>query len=1609
MAEGTGAPTAVASPSELTADYHLGIDIDSQADAVRPKKEVRYADEAHGDLLHAVPPSSSARPPPPRDFRRVNTFNSATEEEQRNIISLRYRADSITDSVGDDAPKDAETQVWRIFERVFCFLKGMTIYQTRRRLKFIMVSQASICTIRIIPIMLGLSYRTAVPVVILYITLVFGWHGTKFLVPKFLLLYKIGMQLSLIVDIVWYWKGYNGNLESVSQGTGLLMQGFLTVLLSLLNIAGLLYGWKLRRIVKAVEGQRDVDRAALASMVPPTPQRQASTNLIRHQSTDANNVVEVENVEEVQRRKIDVGPSIHKQPSTRRMSLIGNKKDKSKNAEPEFCTNLIRTSKYTFYNFPIVFLKMQFSRLANLYTTIVVMLCFFDFSPVSPIASLTPLLIVFATSAIKDVSEDMRRMKADKMVNSKPAHIVRRDAGGAIMHLDGTWQDIQVGDLLILKDGDEVPSDCILLATSRPDGRCYVETANLDGETNLKIRSVAKCTKHFLSAEEILKNYSLHVQCDLPNKDLFGFDGVLQIAKIGNTDEDNAREATSEETTTSLSMDNLILRGSDSRNSEWTIGLVIYTGRETKIALNSAEVPLKRSFVEKTLDTMFVLVLILLFGISIACTLGNNNWNWEVDNDESGSSNSDDPSTDARPWYIGTKNGENGYIFLSYVILFNNLIPLSMYVTMEGVRFVHARYIENDLEMYDEATDTPAQVRNSNINEDLGQIQYIFSDKTGTLTRNEMIFAKCTIAGLRYNDVESDIDKPQRPGTRFNDPRLIARLNSNHSTKKEIHEFLLLLTICNTVTPEVEPSGRSFDGEMPHIRYDASSPDEQALVLAASDLGYVLKARDGSICHTQILGQEQSFEILNVLEFNSDRKRMSVVCRLPDGSLRLYCKGADDVIFDLLSKSQPQGVAHVTRGHLQEYASEGLRTLTVAMRNLSEEEYLEWNKQYREAELSLDNRAAKIAKVSALIEVDLMLLGATAIEDRLQEGVEEAICALRKAGINFWVLTGDKKETAISIGMSSHVIDDNMDVIVLGQRDKGSLRTRLEEMYVDMVEDKWGSDVHSSAFGVLFEAFKRAMILAWKLFKTAIVGRNQEEENRPKRRRLQRTRDDHSMSPSGTASQFDVYPTFSREDDFSEASFDRTADERDFEPKDGPTNSDEFSDVDLEYAMVIDGKTLALVLEDDIKYLFLAVATQCKSVICCRCSPSQKASVVKLVTEPTLMFSPGNISLAIGDGANDVPMIQAANVGIGISGKEGRQAVLSSDYSFAQFRFLKRLLLVHGNYSYKRISKLILFSFMKNVALSLSNFFLAIQSMYSGMLMYFSIFFTLYNALFTTIPIVVIAMYNQDVCPAVLMQYPTLYVNGLKNRSFNWMSFFGWCLLGVWHAYVIFSIPFFSDGFVSYFFSHEDYQKYYFNSYDLGLWADGTAAYTFLITASTAQVSLMTSNWTRANVYSTVGTLVFYYLFTAFFCSIYGLTHYEFYETEVGYGVFVQLLRASWFWFGLLLATIAAVLPNYIAKAGRVLFYPEPSHLMREWNRLAAKHQDTGTMLQSPRLVRRHTGFAFSHCPGESELALCQVNNASQVSDVPARPCTYPPPSLTSTSSTSGEFTPTKV
>jgi phospholipid-transporting ATPase len=492
-------------------------------------------------------------------------------------------------------------------------------------------------------------------------------------------------------------------------------------------------------------------------------------------------------------------------------------------------------------------------------------------------------------------------------------------------------------------------------------------------------------------------------------------------------------------------------------------------------------------------------------------------------------------------------------------------------------------------------------------------------------------------------------------------------------------DFLEMMAVCHGVIPEKVPGAP--DG----IAYQSASPDETALVEGVRKLGFFFNSRKPKGVTVNINGIIHAYEILAVNEFNSTRKRMSVLIRNQSGQLKILVKGADTVIFERLVQNDPNLV--ITNKHLGIYATEGYRTLCLASRDVTEEEYISWKSTFDEASVSLDNRSDKLEKAAELIEKDLKLLGATAIEDKLQDGVPETISVLMKAGIKLWVLTGDKQETAINIGCSSKVITPSMEVLICNEDTLEDTKKNLESSLKRVLASMPKTDPYIN-------------MSWWKRFK-----RNIKQSDRGK---------------------------------FSKS----------------------YGDDANAMVLVIDGKTLTHALDKSLSKVFLQLALLCKSVICCRVSPLQKALVVKLVRNNVAR----TVTLAIGDGANDVTMIQAANVGIGISGLEGLQAARSADFSIGQFRFLQKLLLVHGGWSYSRISKVIVFSFYKNFTLYLIQLWYATNNQFSG-----SVFIMFDCRLFLKLgPLSLLTMYFGHYWLPLLLVFSTntlqliFYINILK-------------------------------------------------------------------------------------------------------------------------------------------------------------------------------------------------------------------------------------------------------
>jgi phospholipid-translocating P-type ATPase (flippase) len=815
---------------------------------------------------------------------------------------------------------------------------------------------------------------------------------------------------------------------------------------------------------------------------------------------------------------------------------------------------------------------------------------------------------------------------------------------------------------------------------------------------------------------------------------------------------------------------------------------------------------------------------------------------------------------------------------------FGSLIPISLYASVELAKLLQGNLISKDLQMYHTESDTPAVVRSSSLNEDLGQINFIFSDKTGTLTCNKMDFMKFSVDGLAYGTGVTEIakaaakregreiindrptDLPYNTECNFYDVRINEQNWARQNNADSIGKLLVLLAVCHTVIPEQNP-------KTGQIIYQASSPDENALVKAARYLGVEFIGRTTENVTIKVLGQEYIYEILAILEFNSDRKRQSVICRTHDGKLMLMTKGADTVLFPLLTRK----VDEETVKHLENFANDGLRTLICAQKQLDEKIFQQWFKKFQEAKCSLVDREEKVAQVSAEIEHDLEYVGITAIEDKLQDGVPDTISELGKAGIKVWVLTGDKQETAINIGFACDLLNDSMGVLI--------------------VEGDNQSEIYSS------------------LTKLAQIANEAQNAENPG-----------------------------------------------------------------EVGLVVNGDKLQSIFEnEDLKRLFLRLGMTCKAVICSRVSPKQKADVVNLVKENLKA-----VTLAIGDGANDVSMIQAAHVGIGISGEEGLQAANAADYCIAQFRFLKRLLLVHGRWCYRRVSKLVLYCFYKQLVLSLTQFWFTIFNGFSGTTVHERWTLSIYNLALTAYPVMVLGILDRDIEANIVEQYPEIYHQGHKDLFFNARVFIGNVANGIFHSLICFFIPMVSlIG-----FSFQDGQMY-------DVLSMGVTIYTCVLFVVTIKIAMEMSGFTILHVLTFVYSICFWFGFLFVHGSIYYLIDIrkcrdfpcnEFYN-------FLQewrILGTARYWAIVALTVTMALLRDFFYKcylrvAHRHLYYDVMRKSHRRGRDYIMERYTPMDFLPKPikqkkrriheikemfkRLkVNPHRGFAFSQTDHQTEL-----------------------------------------
>ena len=1053
-------------------------------------------------------------------------------------------------------------------------------------------------------------------------------------------------------------------------------------------------------------------------------------------------------------------------------------------------TNKISTSKYEWFNFFPKMLMEQFSRMANAYFLIIAVLQsikIISYSGGTPVI-LFPLAFVVSLNGIKDFFEDYKRKKSDNIENNSKILVFDKNKNEFIKK---KWKEVKLGDIVKVLNDEHFPADLLLLNSSEKDGICYVETKNIDGETNLKFKQANSKLKQFSETREQINSFSFAITTKMPNEFIYQFNGtVYNVDSKGNLK--NKKDYIF------VDFNSFLLRGSKLKQTEYIIGSVIYIGPHTKSMINSPKAKSKHSSVEKIMNIQIVSIFCLQILLSFIASLANH--------------------------FLVEKNKNNlGYIFLeivnkkksindvnemhtimgTWILIFTNFVPISLLVTMEIVKFFQGIMMGWDIEMVDKKRFISAKVQASTLNEELGQIKYIFSDKTGTLTKNHMNYKAMSIGLNFYGEIENSVKNDNViknndnilkdnygdiENVDFKDDNFLNDLK-NRNKDDLIDHFLKCLAFCNTV---IIDSKKFMKSNL--IEYQSSSPDEKALIYFARSVGYIFKNRtiDNEI-EIEIDNKTYLYKILNILEYSSERKRMSVIVRTPENKIILYSKGADSMIEKLLkSNLKDSKILIETNKNLKTFANKGLRTLMIAYRILSEEEYNEFNKKYIKISLDVNNKEERLPLLYDEIEINLDLIGATAIEDQLQDNVDDTIESILKTGIKVWMLTGDKMDTAKNIALSCKLFKESMNIIEIEENIKN----------IDL-ENKFNNIIHTK----------------------------------------------------------------------------------------------NFTDNNIEYGLLISSEEITLIFNNNnLLQLFYKICLRCESVVCSRVSPKQKAEMVSLIKT-----SNNAITLAIGDGANDVGMITSANVGIGIQGIEGTQAARASDYVITEFQFLKKLLLFHGREAYRRNSFVICYNFYKNVVFVSPMYFLGFLNIFSGQTLYDPWIHQFYNMVYAAVPPVWFGVYDLEYESETLMNNPKYYIQGIYKKLFHYKRFWNFILIG------------FFEGIIIFFFTFKSFKVDAKFGKTIDFWCYGTVIYALCVILVNLKIAMYTNTHTIISTVFLILSVLTYFITVIIFSHIIIFTitnndsnifldpkyFFTILETIVLIEMFEYVLRKSLIFFGI--------------------------------------------------------------------------------------------------------------
>lgn len=1012
-----------------------------------------------------------------------------------------------------------------------------------------------------------------------------------------------------------------------------------------------------------------------------------------------------------------------------------------------FASNAIITSRYTWYNFIFKNIFEQFHRLANVFFLFMAIIQAIPaISPLNPSAGFVSLVLMLSITAVKQGYEDFLRHRTDKTINEK--NIPVWSHGTFYMK---QWKDVSVGDIISVNCDEEFPADCVLLELQENEKRCRIETAALDGETNLKFKIPINVSKETCFSLEISP----------PSQDLNHFSGKLTL---------NGEKIT-------VGISSFIPRGCFLRNTRNISAIVVFTGNDTKLILNSQKPQFKYTELDKIMFFISGVLLTALCLIAAGMTIGS--YFWSINHYDAGylQLNHLTKSSYALQWF-------------SWVIDLQMIIPLAVYSSLDVVRFLISLTINFDKEMRENGKTT--NCRNSDLVSSIGRVTHIFTDKTGTLTKNQMTFR-----AVSFHNVVLGIGTPTTPVQHLE--RLLSIDDSSvewiksHIADPNVTNFLLAICMCTsavTVSNPVfyPPNTVSFKNELPSpedvssypysISYQTSSPDELALLHFARECGFILYNSTEDKVEIIINGVLHSYERSMMFEFTSIRKRFSAVSKV-DENYHVFIKGADTVLIPLCSS-----FSSTMQERLDQMGRTGLRTLTYGHRTMGIDEYNSLKNQYYDAKsMAVDSEDA-VTSIAEQVEKKLDIFAFSGVDDELQENVIETFDKLKRANIKIWMLTGDRMDTAINIAKNARLIEPDCQI------------KTMEELSID-------------------DDFENTVIVA---------------DN--------------------------INSLFSSDSHFSRIE-------------------------------------------------------KCATIICARCEPSQKGNCVRKF----MNLRPKSVLLAIGDGANDVDMIRAANVGVGVEGKEGTDAVISSDFSIPSFHHISKLLICHGRWSANRTSLLILITFYKNLLLGLPQLFYGFYNGFSATSIFDSGYFAMYNVVLTIPQHFFVCMVEKDIDSRISLEFPEVYKDFQKHGGFDLFDVIWYYIIAFIHSALIFFTSF-------------------IDSNEVALNSDGDTLSHAMITQVVGWTLMFIFTFELLMRFKSLTWLHVVFYLGCLMSNIFIEYFYQFAEEEYT-NIFNIVIQTPRLWFGVPIAAGISVIIDMIYWFIVPIFHPTISQAVLEYEKLA--------------------------------------------------------------------------